>query len=110
VDCGASPQNQLGGCFAAQSDFGSVNAENARIAAGRTQCSYDRRAREESQLHKALSDIGGKIDPVQYALLTLFQFRKRSRRFAIAPLRFETQLHYAPSMESSRVACQDALR
>ena len=47
--------------FTTQRDFGTVDAEYARVSARRTKRCADRPSGQEAQFHQSISEIGGKI-------------------------------------------------
>jgi len=99
-------QEELGGGLAAQSDFGSVDAEDPGIAPGRAQGARHLGSWQKPKFHKPLRDIGGKIEAVEDAVFALLEFSEGDGGPYGATLLLETQLHYALSMKWVRPRCQ----
>jgi hypothetical protein len=61
--------------IAPKGDFGTVYSKNPGIASGCTEGARNLRPRQKPKFHKALRDIGGKIDAFQNAVFALLEFR-----------------------------------
>jgi hypothetical protein len=73
VVCGA--QSHVGSGVPPQGDFRTVYSKNPGIASGGAQRAGYLRTGQKPKFHKALRDIGRKIDVLQDAVFALLEFR-----------------------------------
>jgi hypothetical protein len=66
-------QIQPGGGFAAQSHFGTVDAENTRVAARRAMARCYALAWEEAELHQAAGNILGKVEAIEDTIFAVLK-------------------------------------
>ena len=97
-------QDELGSGLAAQSDFRSIDTEDAGVATGCAQGAGHLGSGQKPKLHQAMCDVGRKIDAIEDPVFAPFEFSEGARGPGRAALLLETQLHYDLSMEWFRSA------
>lgn len=95
------------GCLAAESDFGSVNPEDSRVAARSAVHRGDQRPRNESEVHEPRGQVGRKIDMLDCRFLVPLQIRQRPLALSLHSGRrhVDTMFH----ITVSRIPCRKSI-
>ena len=67
---------EAGSGFASEGDLGTVDAIDAWTAPGGPEGRRDAASGEEAELHKALGDVRGEVDPVEDRFFSLSEVEK----------------------------------
>jgi hypothetical protein len=86
------PEEDVEGGFTAEGDFGTVDAEDAGVAAGGGVSGEDGVAGEEAKFHEAEGEVWGEVDLIDEAGLVLLEVSEGAKGGLFGIL-LETELH-----------------
>lgn len=101
------PNSDAASGFAAECDFGAIDAEDARVASGSRVSAGDGGSGDEAKLHQAGREILGEVDSFEHAFFAVCEIGEGAVRCGEGP--FATELHLGFSMERFPEACQALL-